>query len=160
MDMELGKVVKQIRSPEKLTVQAPMWRDILFNLIPMLILGYLELGLLSGAGLSNEAALALSILAVIAFTALCVAVARGWKRRFAEIVLNVHENGLSGTAAGSAFRSKSFAFPWGELKSASGKKNRLTLLTASGSYTLFADNAAELAEELEQRKAEGTGSGK
>ena len=160
MDMELGKVEKQIRLPDKLTVQAPMWRDILSNLIPILILGYLELSLFSGAGLTYGAAVAISVLVVVLLTALAVVVTRAWKKRYAEMFLNVQENGLSGVCAGTAFKSKSFAFPYKELKSASGKKNRLTLLTASGNYTLFADNAVELAEELEQRKAENIGSGK
>lgn len=151
MEQKLGKVEKTVKSPEKLTVQAPLWRDILFNLIPMLILGYMLKSLSMGAGMGAGAANAVFVIVTAGFTWFCVYISRAWKMRAAECCLKVHENGLSGTCLGNAFHSKEFSVPFSELKSVNSRKNRLILITASGQLALFADEPDQLAEELRKK---------
>lgn len=135
MEQNLGAVRNTIKCPEKIAAQAPLWRDILLNLIPMLILGFVLRALSLGAGLGNLGANIVFIFFTALFTLFCVYITRLWKKRYAETHLNIHDKGLSGVCPVNAFKSQSFAFPYSDLRVVSGKKNRLTLNTASKRYT-------------------------
>ncbi len=150
MNPELGAVRKTVRCPAKYSTQAPLWKDILLNIFPMLVLAFFVKALFQGAGMSDAAAAVIFVLVAGGFTFFCVYVTRASRARYAEMCLNIHERGLSGTTLANAFKSRSFAFPYSELKDVSAKKIRLTLRAASGSYNIFADDAEALAAELKQ----------
>lgn len=153
MNTELGSILKTLRSPEKSYAQAPIWKDILFNLIPSAIVAFMMRALLLGAGLEEFTVNLLFVLVTAFFTFFCVFTTRSVKKRCAELFLNIHENGLSGVRLVNAFKTKSFELPFSELKDVTWAKARLILSTSSGKIMMTLDDAEAVAAELKQRLA-------
>ncbi len=145
---ELGAIRKRISCPEKYSTQAPLWKDILFNLIPVLIVGFMIASLANGAGMSAAGAYLVGALVTAGFTFFSVFLTRAWKKRHEESHLTLQEKGISGVCPVNAFRSKNFAVTYNEIRDVTVKKDRLTLDTTAGRIVLFAEKADAIAEEL------------
>ena len=151
--LELGPVRKTVACPQKYSAQAPLWKDILSNVIPLLILGYLMASLSHGAGLSWTGAYLVGALVVAGFLIFSVVVTRAWKTRYGESFLTLHEKGISGVCPKNAFHLKDFAAAYGEIRNVRVNKDRLILDTVEGRIVLFAEDAEALAEELRSLRA-------
>ena len=145
---ELGAIRKRFSCPEKYSTQAPLWKDILFNLIPVLIVGFMIASLANGAGMSAAGAYLVGALVTAGFTFFSVFVTRAWKKRYEESYMTLQEKGISGVCPVNAFHSKEFAVAYNEIRNVTVKKDRMTLDTAAGRIVLFAEEADAVAEEL------------
>jgi uncharacterized membrane protein YraQ (UPF0718 family) len=155
MEQNLGVIERSLRCPEKLRQQRPLGKDIAVSfvsiLLPMLIVGYMSASLLQGAGQSPAVAWIISGVMVLVFSFLSFWLSRSWRARYSEMVLNIHENGLSGVCAASAFKSRDFVIPYTALQNVLANKNRLTLTAGKERVTLILDEAETLAAQLRQR---------
>lgn len=152
MHPELGNVLKTVTPPEKITKLAPLWRDILINGLLMAILGFMFGSLMGGAGLEPPLPFILGAAVTAIFTFFCVYVTRASRKNYAKTFLTIQEKGVSGESMVNAYKTRSFAVPYEQLRSAVAKNLRLTLNTDAGNYFLFTDQAQAVADELMQRK--------
>ena len=113
---ELGAIRKRFSCPEKYSTQAPLWKDILFNLIPVLIVGFMIASLANGAGMSAAGAYVVGALVTAGFTFFSVFVTRAWKKRYEESYMTLQEKGISGVCPVNAFHSKEFAVAYNEIR--------------------------------------------
>lgn len=155
MEQDLGNVIQVVRCPEQATKSKPMGTlilsGLLFIMLPMLVVAFFASSLLKRARMNPLIAWIVCIAAGILLICFLLWTTKKWLARYAEQVLEIREQGVSGVFPANAFKSKSFAIPYTALKGVTVKKNRLILQSDKGSCNLFVDNAEDVANTLRQR---------
>ncbi len=156
MEQNLGNVERTLLAPEKLRREKPLWQDILIGLItvliPMLIVGWTVAGLMEGAGLTRSFGWILTTMVILFLTPIAVFIMRRQTTGFIRQRLEIREHGVSGVCMLNALRTREFSIPYGELRTVTGRKNRLILQAGKERVILNLEDAETVAAELSQRR--------
>ena len=157
MEENLGNVERTLLAPEKLRTEKPFWKDLLSGfltiLLPMLVVGYMEAGLMEGAGFSKTVGWILTGVVTVILTLLMVWILRSRTAGFIRQRLEIRERGVSGVAVLNAFKTRGFSITYAELTGVNAGKNVLILAAGKDRVKLVLDEAEALAAELRQRKS-------
>ena len=150
MEPNFGNVIETVRAPERMYKSKKAVNYLILLVPSLLCTGVAGVLLSQNVKISSVVVWAVCIGFCLIIPALGVWSGSKRAARYAEQVLEIRERGVCGVRPVSAFKSKSFAIPYSELKSADGLKKRLTLRSDSERFFMVVENAEECAAKLRQ----------
>ena len=139
--MDFGSQIKRDSCPEKYWKKGNFFVDILPVFAASLVVAVLSGDMFTGGGLHIAATIAIEAVVVLALTGTMYFITNGQKKRFAQTYISVCEGGVQGVCPVSGFKCKDFAIPYSQIQKVTAKGDRLTIVSAQGTYIVTVGDA-------------------
>lgn len=138
--MNFGQQIKKDSCPEKYWKKGNFFVEFLPALASSLLVAFLSGNLFYNGGISLVVTIVIEAIVVLGLTGFMYLLTSGTKKRFAQTYISVCEGGVQGVCP-AGFKVREFAVPYAQIQKVTAKGDRLTLVSAQGTFIVTVGDA-------------------